>query len=260
MVAAVSGMTLCGLHAFGSSFLIFTDYARGAIRLAALMELSVIHVWTHDSIRVGEDGPTHQPIEQMLALRAIPGMVVIRPMDANETVEAYRLVMRLRRRPAAIICSRQPLPTVDRTRLGAAALLAKGAYVLADASDGKPSVILIGTGSEVSLCMAARETLAAEGIPARVVSMPSWELFDDQDQAWRDSVLPPSITARVTVEEASPIGWDRYAGPTGVVLGMRSFGMSAVVAEHFGFTVERVVDAAKQAIAMSMNQGTNQCS
>jgi len=252
MVAAVNGMTLCGLRAFGSGFLIFTDYARGAIRLSALMELSVIHVWTHDSIGVGEDGPTHQPIEQMLSLRAIPGMMVIRPMDANETVEAYRLAMRLRRRPAAIICSRQPLPTVDRTRYGAASLLAKGAYVLADAPDGKPSVILIGTGSEVSLCMAAREAMAAEGIPARVVSMPSWELFDEQDQAWRDSVLPPSIAARVTVEEASPIGWERYAGRTGVVLGMRSFGMSApisVVAEHFGFTVESVVEAAKQAIA-----------
>jgi len=263
MVAAVNGMTLCGLRAFGSGFLIFTDYARGAIRLAALMELSVIHVWTHDSIGVGEDGPTHQPIEQMLSLRAIPGMVVIRPMDANETVEAYRVVMRLRHRPAAIVCSRQPLPTVDRTTFASAALLAKGAYVLADAPGARPSVILIGTGSEVSLCMAARETLAAEGIHARVVSMPSWELFDDQDQASRDSVLPPSITARVTVEEASPIGWDRYAGPTGVVLGMRSFGMSApiaVVTEHFGFTVEHVVKAAKQAIAMSMNQGTNQCS
>jgi transketolase len=256
MVAAVNGMTLCGLRAFGSGFLIFTDYARGAIRLAALMELSVIHVWTHDSIGVGEDGPTHQPIEQMLSLRAIPGMVVIRPMDANETVEAYRVVMRLRHRPAAIICSRQPLPTVDRSKFAAAALLAKGAYVLADAPDGKLSVILIGTGSEVSLCMAARETLAAEGISARVVSMPSWELFDDQDQEWRDSVLPPSIAARVTVEEASPIGWDRYAGRTGIVLGMRSFGMSApiaVVAEHFGFTVERVVEAAKQAIAGSLD-------
>jgi transketolase len=173
-------------------------------------------------------------------------------MDANETVEAYRVAMQLRHRPAAIVCSRQPLPTVDRGKFAAAALLAKGAYVLADAPDGKPSVILIGTGSEVSLCMAAREKLAAEGIAARVVSMPSWELFDDQDQAYRDSVLPPAIAARVTVEEASPIGWDRYAGRTGVVLGMRSFGMSApiaVVAEHFGFTVERVFDAAKRAIA-----------
>ena len=259
MVAAVNGMTLSGLRAFGSGFLIFTDYARGAIRLSALMELSVIHVWTHDSIGVGEDGPTHQPIEQLLSLRAIPGMVVIRPADANETAEAWRVVMQLKRRPAAIVCSRQPLPTVDRSKCSAAALLAKGAYVLADPAEGKPSVILIGTGSEVSLCMAARAKLNAEGIAVRVVSMPSWELFDDQDQAYRDSVLPPAITARVTVEEASPLGWDRYAGPTGIVLGMRSFGMSApiaVAAAHFGFTVERVVEAARQ----TMDQGANRCS
>jgi transketolase len=252
MVAAVNGMTLSGLRAFGSGFLIFTDYARGAIRLSAIMELPVIHIWTHDSIGVGEDGPTHQPIEQLLSLRAIPGMVVIRPADANEVTEAWRVVMQLKRRPAAIVCSRQPLPTVDRGKFAAAALLAKGAYILADPEDGKPSVILIGTGSEVALCMAARAQLISEGIAVRVVSMPSWELFDDQDQAYRDSVLPPAITARVTVEEASPLGWDRYAGRTGVVLGMRSFGMSApiaVAAEHFGFTIARVVEAAKQTLA-----------
>jgi transketolase len=258
MVAAVSGMALCGLRAFGASFLVFTDYARGAIRLSALMELPVIHVWTHDSIGVGEDGPTHQPIEQMLSLRGIPGMVVIRPADANETVEAYRAIMQLQRRPAAIICTRQALPTIDRSLFASAALLARGAYVLVDAPDGKPSVILIGTGSEVSLCLAAHDKLAQEGISARVVSMPSWELFEDQDQAWRDSVLPPSIAARVTVEAGSPIGWDRYAGPAGIVLAMRGFGMSApiaVVAEHFGFTVDHVVDAAKQA----MDQGAESC-
>jgi transketolase len=252
MVAAVNGMVLSGLRAYGSGFLIFTDYARGAIRLSALMELSVIHVWTHDSIGVGEDGPTHQPIEQLLSLRAIPGMTVIRPADANETVEAYKVVMQLKHRPAAIICSRQPLPTVDRTKFAPAAMLAKGAYVLADAPDAKPDVILIGTGSEVGLCMAAREKLVGEGIATRVVSMPSWELFDEQDQAYIDSVLPPGVTARVTVEEASPLGWDRYAGRTGVVLGMHSFGMSApiaVVTEHFGFTVDRVVESAKQAMA-----------
>jgi transketolase len=251
MVAAVSVMPLTGLRAFGSGFLIFTDYARGAIRLSALMELSVIHVWTHDSIGVGEDGPTHQPIEQLLSLRAIPGMVVIRPADANETREAYKLVLGLKHRPAAIVCSRQPLPTVDRAVCAPAAMLAKGAYVLADAPDGPPAVILIGTGSEVGLCMAAREKLLAEGIGARVVSMPSWELFDEQDAAYRDSVLPPAITARVTVEEASPLGWTRYAGPHGIVLGMHSFGMSApiaVVAEHFGFTVQRVTEAAKQSM------------
>ncbi len=252
MVAAVNGMTLCGLRAFASGFLIFTDYARGAIRLSALMELPVMHVWTHDSIGVGEDGPTHQPIEQLLSLRAIPGMVVIRPADANETTEAYRVVMRLQNRPAAIVCSRQALPIVDRGKYASASMLAKGAYVLADAPDHKPAVILVGTGSEVSLCMAAREHLIGEGIAARVVSMPSWELFEEQDEAYRDSVLPPSITARVTVEAGSPLGWSRFAGRTGVILGMHSFGLSApiaVVAEYFGFTVDRVVGAAKQAIA-----------
>jgi transketolase len=252
MVAAVNGMTLCGLRAYGSGFLIFTDYARGSIRLSALMELPVIHVWTHDSIGVGEDGPTHQPIEQLLSLRAIPGMVVIRPADANETVEAYKVAMQFTHRPCAIICSRQALPTVDRAKCAPAAMLGKGAYTLIDAPDGKPSVILIGTGSEVGLCMAAREKLVAEGVATRVVSMPSWELFDDQDQAYRDSVLPPAVTARVTVEEASPLGWTRYAGRTGIVLGMHSFGMSApiaVVAEHFGFTVDHVVESAKKAMA-----------
>jgi transketolase len=252
MAAAVNGMTLSGLRAFGSGFLIFTDYARGAIRLSALMELSVIHVWTHDSIGVGEDGPTHQPIEQLLSLRAIPGMVVIRPADANEVSEAWRVVMKLKHRPGVIVCSRQPLPTFDRGTFAPAAGLAKGAYVLADPPDGKPSVILVGTGSEVSLCMAAREKLIAEGIAVRVVSMPSWELFDEQDDAYRDSVLPPSITARVMVEQASPIGWDRYAGRTGKILGMHSFGMSAPIAaaaEHFGFTADRVAETAKQAMA-----------
>ena len=216
------------------------------------MELSVIHIWTHDSIGVGEDGPTHQPIEQLMSLRAIPGMVVIRPADANEVSEAWRVVMKLKHRPAAIVCSRQPLPTIDRNAFAPASGLAKGAYVLADAPDGKPSVILIGTGSEVSLCMAAREKLTAKGIAARVVSMPSWELFDEQDQAYQDSVLPPSITARVTVEQATPIGWDRYAGRTGKIIAMHSFGMSApiaAVAQHFGFTPDRVVEIAKQAMA-----------
>ncbi len=251
MCAVVNGMTLAGLRAFASGFLIFTDYARGAIRLASLMDLPVIHVWTHDSIGVGEDGPTHQPIEQIAALRAIPGMVVIRPADANEMAEAYRIVMQLGRRPAALICSRQPLPVVDRTKLASASGLAKGAYVLAEPTGRKPDVILIATGSEVSLCLAARDSLAAENIAARVVSMPSWELFEEQDQAYRDSVLPPDISARVTVEEAAAIGWDRYAGSGGVILGMHTFGMSApikVVAEHFGFTTERVADAAKQAL------------
>ncbi len=252
MCAMVNGMTLTGLRAFGSGFLIFTDYARGAIRLSSLMDLPVIHVWTHDSIGVGEDGPTHQPIEQIVSLRAIPGMVVIRPADANEMAEAYRTVLQFTSRPAALICSRQPLPTVDRSKYAPASGLVRGAYVLADAPNGKPDVILIGTGSEVSLCMSAREKLAAENIAARVVSMPSWELFEEQDEAYQESVLPAAMTARVTVEEAAAIGWHRYAGRRGVVLGMHTFGMSApikVVAEHFGFTTEHVIAAAKQAIA-----------
>jgi transketolase len=252
MCAAVNGMTLCGLRAFGSGFLIFTDYARGAIRLASLMDLPVLHIWTHDSISVGEDGPTHQPIEQLISLRAIPGMVVIRPADANEMSEAYRVALTTRHHPVALICSRQPLPIVDRANFAAAGGLAKGAYVLADAPDGRPDVILIASGSEVGLCLAACERLTAERIKARVVSMPCWELFDEQDAAYRDSVLPPSLAARVTVEEASTLGWARYAGPSGVTLGMHSFGMSGPmkqIAEHFGFTVTGVVAAAKQAIA-----------
>ena len=251
MCAAVNGMTLTGLRAFGSGFLIFTDYARGSIRLAALMELPVLHIWTHDSISLGEDGPTHQPIEQILSLRAIPGMTVIRPADANEMTEAYRCVLKLRDRPVALICSRQALPIFDRTQFAPAAGLAKGAYVLADAPDGKPDVILIASGSEVALCVAAREMLLAQGVKARVVSMPSWELFEAQDATYRDNVLPPALTARVTVEEGSRLGWQRYAGSAGVVLGMHTFGMSApikVVAEHFGFTAQHVAAAAKEAM------------
>jgi len=250
MCAAVNGMTLCGLRAFGSGFLIFTDYARGAIRLASLMDLPVIHIWTHDSISVGEDGPTHEPVEQLVSLRAIPGMVVIRPADANEMAEAYRCALKLSSRPVALICSRQALPIFDRTSLAAASGLSRGAYILAD-TNGTPDVILIASGSEVALCMAARDKLAADGTTARVVSMPSWELFEEQDPGYRASVLPPAVTARVTVEEGSPLGWTRYAGSAGVVLGMNTFGMSApmkVVAEHFGFTVDNVVAAARKAI------------
>jgi len=250
MCAMVNGLVLSGLKAYGSGFLIFTDYARGAIRLSSLMNLPVMHIWTHDSISLGEDGPTHQPIEQLVSLRAVPGMVVIRPADANETAEAYRVILELRDRPAALICSRQALPTIDRRQHAAAAGLAKGAYVLAD-GPGEPAVILIGTGSEVALCLEARKLLAAESIAARVVSMPSWELFEAQPQSYRDAVLPPAITARVTVEESATIGWDRYAGPRGIILGMHSFGMSApikAVTEHFGFTATRVADAARQTI------------
>jgi transketolase len=250
MCAIVNGMVLCGLKAFGSGFLIFTDYARGAIRLASLMNLPVMHIWTHDSISVGEDGPTHEPIEQLVSLRAIPGLVVIRPADANETAEAYRCILGLRDRPAALICSRQALPVIDRQDHAPASELAKGAYVLAD-GPGEPAVLLIGTGSEVALCLAARKILAEEHIVARVVSMPSWELFEAQPQSYRDAVLPPAISARVSVEEGATIGWDRYAGPGGVVLGMHSFGMSApikAVSEHFGFTAAHVAEAARRTI------------
>lgn len=250
MCAIVNGLALTYLRAFGSSFLTFTDYARGAIRLAALMELPVIHVWTHDSIGVGQDGPTHQPIEHLASLRAIPGMIVIRPADANETVEAYRCTLKMHDRPVAIVCSRQPLPTIDRDRYAPASGLAKGAYTLAD-SDGTPAVILIASGSEVALALAARDILTREGIAARVVSMPSWELFEAADPAYRESVLPSAITARVTVEQGATLGWDRYAGPHGVMLGMHSFGLSApikVVEEYFGFTPERVAAAARQAL------------
>jgi len=254
MCAIVNGMVLTGLRAYGSGFLIFTDYARGSIRLSSLMEIPALHIWTHDTISLGEDGPTHQPIEQLVSLRAIPGMVVLRPADANEMVEAYRFALTMKDHPCEIICSRQALPIYDRTKFAPASGLAKGGYVMADAADGKPDVILIGCGSEVGLCVQAQEKLNAEGIKTRVVSMPAWKLFDEQDQKYRESVLPPSVGARVTIEEASPIGWERYAGRTGVVLGMKTFGMSApmkVVMEHFGFTVEHVVSAAKQAIAQS---------
>jgi transketolase len=251
MCALVNGAVLTGMRAYDSCYLIFTDYARGAIRLASLMDLPVLHIWTHDSISLGQDGPTHQPVEQIVSLRAIPGLMVVRPADANETVEAYRLAMPHKSRPVALILTRQAVPTFDRSKLAPASGLAKGAYVLADADDGKPDVILIGTGSEVSLCLAARDLLAKDKIKARVVSMPCRELFECQTQAYRDSVLPPQITARVTVEEASPIGWDRYAGPKGIVLGMDTFGLSAplkVVSEHFGFTPERVAAAAKKVL------------
>ncbi len=257
MCAIVNGMVLTGLKAFGSGFLIFTDYARGAIRLSSLMDLPVIHVWTHDLIGVGEDGPTHQPIEQLVSLRAIPGMVVIRPADANEMAEAYRVVMGFRDRPAAIICSRQALPILDRSRYAPASGVAKGGYVLAEAEGGRVGAILIATGSEVSLSLAAREAMGSEGRSVRVVSMPSWELFEAQDEAYRESVLPKAVKARVTVEEASTIGWTRFAGTDGTVLGMHTFGMSApikAVAEHFGFTPDRVAAAVRDCMARNSGQ------
>ncbi len=252
MAAILNGLALTKLRPYGSGFLIFSDYARGAIRLSALMELPVIHIFTHDSIGVGEDGPTHQPVEQLLSLRAIPGLITLRPGDANEVVEAWRVILQLRHDPVALILCRQALPTVDRSKYGSAAGLAKGAYVLADAPGGDPEVLLLGTGSEVPLCLEAWERLSEEGVRARVVSMPSWELFDRQSQEYRDSVLPPSVKARVSVEQASTLGWERWIGEGGVSIGMRTFGASAPLAElqkKFGFTPERVVELAREQAA-----------
>ena len=251
MGAIVNGMGLCHLRAFGSTFLIFSDYMKPPIRLAALMDLPVFHVFTHDSIGVGEDGPTHQPVEQLLSLRGIPGMIVLRPADANEVREAYRVMMQLKHQPACLVLSRQPLPIVDRSVYAKADGVAKGAYILADADDKTPQVILIGTGSEVQLCVQTYETLKQRGISSRVVSMPSWELFEKQDKAYRDSVLPPHIRARVTVEQGSVIGWDRYAGLDGAVIGMHTFGSSAPLKDlltKFGFTPDKVLDAALKQI------------
>ena len=249
MAAILNGLSLSKVRPFGSGFLIFSDYARPAIRLSALMELPVIHIFTHDSIGVGEDGPTHQPVEQLASLRAIPGLITLRPADANEVVEAWRLIARLRHKPVALILSRQALPTLDRTHYAAASGLAKGGYVLADADDGKPSAIMMATGSEVALCVAAYEKLRAEGIKTRVVSMPSWELFDEQDRTYQDSVLPPEIKARVSVEQASTLGWARYVGTSGTTIGMNTFGASAPLKElqqKFGFTPEKVVGAVRE--------------
>jgi transketolase len=250
MGAIVNGLVLSKLRAFGATFLTFSDYMRPSIRLAALMEIPVFHIFTHDSIGLGEDGPTHQPIEQLAALRAIPDIVVLRPADANEVREAYKAIMTLTDRPACLVLSRQKLPTFDRNRYAAAAGLARGAYVMAGSKD--PDVILIGSGSEVQLCVSAYEQLTAEGIAARVVSMPSWELFERQDRTYREDILPPAVKARVTVEAGAVIGWDRYAGPEGTIIGMHSFGGSAPgtgLMEKFGFVAGRVLHAAKDQIA-----------
>ncbi|MFO1075111.1 MAG: transketolase [Geminicoccaceae bacterium] len=248
MSAVLNGMSLSKVRPYGSGFLIFSDYAKPAIRLSALMEIPTIHIFTHDSIGVGEDGPTHQPVEQLASLRAIPGLIVLRPADANEVVEAWRVIMRLRHEPVALILTRQNLPTLDRDRYAAADGLARGAYVLADAEDGRPEVLLLATGSEVAMCLDAHEQLKAEGIASRVVSMPSWELFEHQDQAYKDAVLPPAITARVAVEKGSILGWTRYTGLRGQIIGMRTFGASAPLKElqrRFGFMPENIVAAAR---------------
>jgi transketolase len=252
MGAVVNGLSLSKVRAFGSTFLIFSDYARPAIRLSAIMEIPTIQVFTHDSIGVGEDGPTHQPIEQLASLRSIPGLITVRPADANEVVEAWRVIMRLQHQPATLVLSRQAIPIFDRSRYASASGVARGAYVLADSEDGKPDLILLASGSEVSLCVEAFERLTSEGIRARVVSMPSWELFEQQDESYRDGVLPPEVTARVSVEQASTFGWARYVGRTGTSIGMKTFGASAPLKElqkKFGFTVDHVVEAARGQLA-----------
>ena len=252
MGAILNGMSLVKVRPFGSGFFIFVDYMWGSLRLSALMQIPVIYIFTHDSIGVGEDGPTHQPVEQLAHMRSTPGLIVIRPCDANEVREAWKVIIQLHHEPAVLVLTRQAVPTIDRSQYAAAAGLARGAYVLADAPDSNPEVILIGTGSEVSLCLEAYEHLTREGVRARVVSMPSWELFDDQDRDYRESVLPPHVKARVSVEEASEFGWTRYTGADGQNLGIETFGASAPIKQllnKFGFTADRIVAAAKIQIA-----------
>jgi len=254
MSAIVNGMSLTKVRPFGATFFVFTDYMRGGLRLSALMGIPVIYILTHDSLGVGEDGPTHQPIEHLAMARATPGLITLRPADANEVVEAWKVVMQLQHQPALLVLTRQALPTFDRTRFAPAAGLARGAYVLAKEQGARPDVLLLATGSEVSLCVEAFEQLSKEGIQARVVSMPSWELFEKQDRAYRDSVLPPDVKARVSVEMAATFGWERYVGISGASIGMHSFGASAPIKalqKHFGFTVENVVVAAKEQVLQS---------
>jgi transketolase len=249
MAAVVNGLSLSKLRAFGASFLIFSDYARPAIRLSAIMELPTIFVFSHDAMGDGEDGPTHQPVEQLVSLRAIPGLVVLRPGDANEVVEAYRYILQLRHEPAVLALSRQPLPTFDRSKYASAAGVARGAYVMADARGGSPEIILIASGSEVSLVVDAHEALASRGIRSRIVSMPSWEIFEHQPQSYRDDVLPPGVKARIAVEQGAVLGWERYVGASGRVIGMKTFGASAPLKElqrKFGFEPERVVATAME--------------
>jgi transketolase len=249
MASILNGLSLSKIRPYGSTFLIFSDYCRPAIRLSAIMEIPVIYVFTHDSIGVGEDGPTHQPIEHLPSLRSIPGLITIRPADANEVVEAWRVIIQLVHEPAALVLTRQAVPTLDRSRYAAASGLSKGAYVLADPAEGQPDVLLMASGSEVSLCVAAYEQLTAEGIRARVISMPSWELFEQQSEEYRRSVIPPEVNARVMVEKAAAFGWERYLGASGQGTGMKTFGASAPLKElqkKFGFTPENIVVSAKQ--------------
>jgi transketolase len=253
MGAIVNGLSLSKLRSFGATFFIFSDYCRPAIRLAALMELPNFYVFTHDAMGDGEDGPTHQPVEHLASLRAIPGLVTLRPADANEVVEAYRYILQLRHKPAVLILSRQALPTIDRAKYASAAGVAKGAYVLADAPAGNPEVILIASGSEVAVAIEAHEQLFAQGISSRVVSMPSWDIFESQTPEYRDSVLPCGVKGRVAIEQASTFGWERYVGTTGHIIAMQTFGASAPLKElqkRFGFEPDQVVAAAKQQLAM----------
>jgi transketolase len=248
MGAIVNGLVLSGLRGYGATFFNFTDYMREPIRLSALMEIPSLWVMTHDSIGLGEDGPTHQPVEQLAALRSVPQLLVFRPADANEVIECWRVALQTRHRPSLLVLSRQALPTFDRSKCGAATGVAQGAYVLAEAEGGKPDVLLLATGSEVAMAMVARDQLAQSGIHARVVSMPCWELFEEQDAAYRESVLPAAVAARVSVEAAAALGWDRYVGPKGTILAMRSFGASAPIKDvqkYFGFTPENVAEAAR---------------
>jgi len=249
MGAVVNGLSLSKVRGYGSTFFIFSDYVRPAIRLSALMELPTIFIFTHDAMGDGEDGPTHQPVEHLASLRAIPGLVTLRPGDANEVVEAYRYIMQLRHEPVVLVLSRQPLPTLDRTKYAPATGVAKGAYVLADTAGNNPEVILIASGSEVTLAVEAHEKLITEGIRSRVVSMPSWDIFEHQPPAYREQVLPPAVTARIAIEQASTFGWERYVGNTGRVIGMTTFGASAPLKElqrKFGFEPDRVVATAKE--------------
>jgi transketolase len=250
MTAALNGMALSHVRPYGSTFFVFTDYLRPSLRLAALMHLPIILALTHDSIGLGEDGPTHQPIEHLASVRAIPNVVLIRPADANEAAAAWRVTMPITDRPVVLVLSRQNLPTIDRAKYAPAAGLARGAYVLADAKPGQtPGVILIATGSEVSVTLEAYEKLAAAGVAARLVSMPSWELFDEQDEKYRHEVLPPAVSARLAVEAGVEQGWEKYLGPGGYFIGMTGYGASAPakdVFKHFGFTVDNIVKQAER--------------
>ncbi len=255
MGAIVNGLSLSKLRAFGATFFIFSDYMRPTIRLSALMEIPCIFVFTHDAMGDGEDGPTHQPVEHLASLRAIPGLVTLRPGDANEVVEAYRYILHLRHKPAVLVLSRQPLPTLDRSKYAPASGLARGAYVLADAPGANPEVILIASGSEVSLATDAHEALVAGGIRSRVVSMPSWDIFEDQSQEYRDSVLPPAVKARISIEQASTFGWERYVGSSGRMIGMKTFGASAplkALQKKFGFEPELVAATAKELLGKGL--------